>query len=414
MRRASVVDTLRVGFSVIVPIVAQGVILRRPRMVALAARLDADRRAGALLRRLRSRYGPGPLRLRVPGRPVVLVLSVPDVRTVLSGTPEPYAPANREKVAALSHFQPHGVLVSRGRLRAERRALNEAVLDTGEPVHRLGPAIEATIRDELDHADLTGVLTWDRFRQLWWRVVRRTVLGHGARDDRPLIAMLDALRADANWAWLKPPRTALRRRFEERLAGHLSRAEPGSLAGILARTPADFDVDPAGQVPHWLFAFDAAGIAAYRALALLALDPDAPVQAAVLESVRLWPTTMVILRDSTATVDGVPAGSAYVIVTSYFHRDPDALDEPDRFTPDLWLTGQAEDNWALMPFSRGPAMCPGRNLVLFTTGTLLTGLRERYHLEPAPALDPNCPLPGTYHHAGLRFTVTARALDPVQ
>src|SRR5437868_5030663 len=98
MRRASVADTVRVGLSVLAPIVAQGVILRRPRMVALAARLDTDRRAGALLRRLRERYGPAPLRLRVPGRSVVLVLSVADVRKVLAASPEPYAVANREKV----------------------------------------------------------------------------------------------------------------------------------------------------------------------------------------------------------------------------------------------------------------------------------------------------------------------------
>src|SRR2546429_155329 len=259
MRRASVADTVRVRLSVLAPIVAQGVILRRPRMVALAA--------------------------------------------------------------------------------------------------RLATAMEDPIRDEPAHADRTGGLPWDGSSQLWWGVVRRTVLGHGARDDRPLIAMLHALRADANWAYLRPRREGLRRRLEERLAGHLERAEPDSLSGILARTPAGIDVDPAGQVPHWLFAFDAAGIAAYRSLALLALEPDAPVQAAVLESVRLWPTTMVILRDGTRAIDGVPAGSAYVIVTSYFQRDPDALAEPDRFTPELWLTGQAEDSWALMPFSRGPAMC---------------------------------------------------------
>jgi hypothetical protein len=37
MRRASVADTVRVGLSVLAPIAAQGVILRRPRMVALRA-----------------------------------------------------------------------------------------------------------------------------------------------------------------------------------------------------------------------------------------------------------------------------------------------------------------------------------------------------------------------------------------
>src|SRR6266511_3312706 len=95
MPTASVPDTLRVLSTVLAPVLAQGPIIRRPRVLALAERLDADRRAGRLLRRLRTRYGSGPLRLRVPGRSVVVLLSPEDVRTVLLGTPEPYTPADR-------------------------------------------------------------------------------------------------------------------------------------------------------------------------------------------------------------------------------------------------------------------------------------------------------------------------------
>jgi cytochrome P450 len=209
---------------------------------------------------------------------------------------------------------------------------------------------------------------------------------------------------DANWAYLRPRRTGLRRRFETRLRAHLDRAEPGSLAGVLAETPAEPDVDPAGQVPHWLFAFDAAGIAAYRALARLASAPDARadlayLQAAVLESVRLWPTTLVLLRDSTAAVDGAPAGTGYLIVTSFFQRARGGC-----FDPDLWLSGRAEEDWALVPFSRGPARCPGRELVLFTTGTMLAALRERYALTQ---------LSTPANHAALRFSVSARDRSPV-
>jgi cytochrome P450 len=403
MPTASAADTARVLSTVLSPIIAQGPILRRPRMVALAERLDADRRAGRLLRGLRGKYGPDPLRLRVPGRSMALVLSVADVRAVLLGSPEPYALANREKVAALTHFQPHGVLVSHGPVRAERRRFNEQVLGAA-------PLDEITARIRAE-AVLPERLTWDGFAAMWWPLVRRVVLGDGARDDAGLTAMLTALRADANWAYLRPKRTGLRRRFEQRLHGHLARAERGSLAEVLARTPAAEVTDPEGQVPHWLFAFDAAGIAAYRALALLAAgpaDPDLPyLQASVLESVRLWPTTMVILRDSTTRIGEFPAGTAFVIVSSYFHRDP-ALPYADRFTPEIWLDGRARDNWSLVPFSGGPGECPGRNLVLFTTGTLLGTLLDRYHLRPVGGLDPAGPLPGTLDHTALRFAVTAR------
>jgi hypothetical protein len=75
LARASTLDTTRVITTVVLPLAARGMLLRRPPVVALAERLDLDRRAVRLLQRLRARYGPGLLRLRVPGRSVALVLS---------------------------------------------------------------------------------------------------------------------------------------------------------------------------------------------------------------------------------------------------------------------------------------------------------------------------------------------------
>lgn len=47
-------------------------------------------------------------------------------------------------------------------------------------------------------------------------------------------------------------------------------ADSRSLIGMLAALPASGSVDPVGQVPHWLFAFDVAGMAASRTVAVLA------------------------------------------------------------------------------------------------------------------------------------------------
>ena len=118
---------------------------------------------------------------------------------------------------------------------------------------------------------------------------------------------------------------------------------------------------------------------------------------------------MVILRDATRPVGDLPAGTAFVIVSSYFQRDPVTLPYADRFAPEIWLDGRAQDNWSLVPFSAGPVSCPGRDLVLFTTGTLLGVLRDRYGVRAARSLDPAGPLPGTLDHTALRFAVTARA-----
>src|SRR5262245_59369550 len=112
VRQASTLDTLRIVARVIAPLVAQGAIIRRPVMTARAQRHGWDRRAIGLLASLRHRYGDGPLRLRIPGRDVALVLSSRDAARTLDETPEPFAAATREKRAALRHFQPDGVLIS--------------------------------------------------------------------------------------------------------------------------------------------------------------------------------------------------------------------------------------------------------------------------------------------------------------
>ena len=420
--RASTLDTTRVITTVAVPLVARGVLLRRPPVVALAERLDADRRAVHLLQRLRARYGPGPLRLRVPGRSVALVLSPEGVQQVLDGSPEPFAVANREKRGALSHFQPHGVLVSHGQLRADRRQVNEAVLDSHRPVHRLAEAITAKVLDEarpLVPDGSSGSLAWDEFAVAWWRAVRRVVLGDAARNDYELTDLLARLRAAANWASLRPKRTRIRARFLRRLGVYLDEPEPGSLAELVASTPSPAATDPGGQVPQWLFAFDATGMATFQTLALLATHPaqldrvhselagtdlSAPqdlayLRSCVQESVRLWPTTPAILRDTTWDSRVLPAGTALVIFAPYFHRDDQRLPYADQFTPELWVDGRAQDNWSLVPFSAGPAECAGRNLALLVASTLLAALLERheFHLtSPAPwSHDVRCQAPST-------------------
>jgi len=58
-------------------------------------------------------------------------------------------------------------------------------------------------------------------------------------------------------------------------------------------------------------------------------------------------------------------------------RDNQRLPFADRFEPALRLNEQAAGKWPLIPFSEGPAVCPGRHLVLLLTNTLLAS-RSRY------------------------------------
>ncbi|SDZ34958.1 Cytochrome P450 [Amycolatopsis xylanica] len=427
---ASVPDTLRVAAMVAAPTIAVGIIKRRPHMMALAQTIQADRAGIRLLRRLRAKYGDGPLRLRVPGRSVTLPLAAEDVGELLAGAPHPFSPATREKKAALGHFQPNGVLISEPPERAERRRFNETVLEPGQPLHELAAPWAAIIRDEA--ASLRGAeLDWTGFDQAWWRVVRRVVLGGDNAADREVTDLLDRLRLDANWAYARPPRRRLRERFLNTVRRQVGWARPDSLAAKLAKVPGDGALDPAGQVPHWLFAFDAAGIVTFRALALLAthpveaeracsglgsLDLAVPHQlpylrACVLESVRLWPTTPALLRESRVDTEWGPDGTTEFVYTPFFHRDSERLPYADRFEPEIWLDGRAQENPALVPFSAGPAICPGRDLVLFTASTMLANLLRdnRYELR-GTSMTPGR-LPATVNNFGLRFESIAEPLS---
>jgi cytochrome P450 len=425
---ASLLDTFRAFTGVVLPVALRGAIVRRQRVTNLAQRLDADRRAVRQMQRLRQRYGPGPLQLRVPVRRLTFVLEPQQVHRVLRESPDPFAIATREKRAALAHFQPEGLLISSPTERSYRRPFNEAVLDTGNPLHRLAEPMSRAVREEgellLQHVDSTGSLTWDDFAVAWWRAVRRVVLGDGARDDHELTDLLRQLREDGNSSYLTPRRRATRRRFLARLQAHLDRAEPGSLAELVKSTPAHDDTVKHQQVPQWLFALDANAWATYRALALLAthpgsadraraeLDgaPDLPfLRATLLESLRLWPTTPAILRDTTRATrwesGTLAAGSGVVVFAPFFHRDDTRLPEADSFAPELWLRPRTEQDWPLVPFSAGPGMCPGRNVVLLTASTMLaTLIGERdWHMTGAP-IDPERPLPGTVSPFRLRYT----------
>ncbi|SEF37868.1 Cytochrome P450 [Amycolatopsis pretoriensis] len=421
---ASVTETLRVAAEVVLPTLAGGVIKRRPAALGLAGKLQVDRPGVQLLSRLRERYDGRPLKLRVPGRSVELVLSAEDVGTLLTGAPTPFSPSTVEKRAALGHFQPHGLLISDAADRRPRRRFTEAVLEPGRPLHELATPFARAIMDET--AVLLGEteLTWDAFAVAWWRLVRTVVLGPGARDDETLIDLLGRLRLDANWAYLHPRRKQLRERFHARLASHLGRAEPGSLAAAIAS--AGGDGTAVDQVAHWLFAFDAAGMVTFRTLALLAThpaalerartelpdaDPAEPQQlgylrACVLEAVRLWPTTPMILRETTEETAWGPAGTTVLVYTPFFHRDAE-LPYADRFEPDIWLDGRARANPALVPFSAGPAICPGRDLVQFCTSTMLANLVRGRDFEQVsgPVLAPDRPLPATMDNFHVKFAV---------
>ncbi|BBZ62778.1 cytochrome P450 monooxygenase [Mycolicibacterium monacense] len=358
------------------------------------------------MQQLREQFGAGPVELVLPGRRMVVVLDPDDVRRVLAGAPEPFHPANREERKSLEWSQ--------------RRDLDDAALDSGAEMHRLagafGDVIAAEARELTDEVTARGTMDANQFMAAWWRIVRRIALGDRARDDDEITDALLRLRRARNWSFLSMPHYRTRARFLERLYDYVEDPQIGTLA---AAVPASGAVDPVGPLPQWLFAFDAAGIAQLRALAVLATHPAAMaraiedaaepdrlrlrpfLRACVLESVRLWPTTPTILRETTEK------GAGLMIVTPAFHRDPKLLPFANDFVPDIWLDGRARSYPQLVPFSAGPAECPGRNLALFTTSTLLANLLSAldFRISSMPHLSPDEPLPVTLNQHGLEFAV---------
>lgn len=439
LTRASAREAAALVGTTVLPALLGGVIRRRPWGTSYGERLDLDRRGIETVRALHRRHGPGPVRVDAAGRTFALVLDPQDVRRVLEGTPDPFTPASREKRGALGQFQPHGALITRDpRQRMERRGVNEAALETNHTLHtaagHLVPAVRAEAAELVAACTSSGMLTWDDFARSWWRAVRRVVFGDAAREDAVLTRRLERLRSAANWSLLAPSRDGLRERFLRQVRERARHAEPGTLAAAV-REPdalAGPGTDGYGQIPHWLFAFDAAGIVTLRTLALLATHPreaararreardaDPPLpqelpylRACVHESVRLWPTTPLLLRESTRETrwggDTLPAGTGFLLYAPYLHRAASSGTPGDAFNPQAWLDGRAAQDTAVVPFSGGPARCPGENVVLLTATTWLAemlGDGVAFQLISRNHPDPARPLPATLDHFALRFRV---------
>lgn len=101
------------------------------------------------------------------------------------------------------------------------------------------------------------------------------------------------------------------------------------------------------------------------------------------------------------------AGTAFLVVSSYFHRDSSRLPYADAFKPDLWLDGGGEDDPGLLPFSHGPAGCAGRDLVPLVVSLFLRSLVGGRHLERVDADGPlpASGLPASLNHFALRFSL---------
>jgi cytochrome P450 len=435
--KASVGDTMLILKDVVLPTLAKGPLIRRRKVVTYAEKRHLDDKATRRLQAMRRKYGAGPLLLAIPFRHQAVLLSAPDVQAVLENSPKPFAAASLEKQSALDHFEPDNVLASKGIAREQRRKLNEETLETGCAMHSLASHFAAIIAEEMDrvsdHAIATGTLDWDGFFVGWMRMVRRIVLGDEAADDGALTDLLEKLRYRANYAFLRPKAPRQRKDLLDQLEQYVDTPSPQSLVGQMARFQTDPAQKPHHQLPQYLFAFDPGAMATFRTLAMLSVDKEArelveaelsasaaealpklPVlRACLLESLRLWPTTPAILRETSEPVywsEGhLDQGTQVLIFTPFLHRDDETLPKAHVFDPLRWLDKVAQPELGLVPFSHGPVQCPAVHFVPMVTSLAMRRILTRLDLRlTEPNRLPLDRLPGTLDNFTLNFAVAAQ------
>ncbi|QXQ14307.1 cytochrome P450 [Skermania piniformis] len=399
---ASTVDGVLFTAVVGVPSVVQGLFTKREVPVRVAGLVGNDERAFDTVQSLVRKYGPGPFRVRLAADEVVLAHDPDTIRTVLGGSPDPFAADFGSKRKGMVAFQPDALTLSRDPVWEQRRQFAEAVLETGRPLHTLAEPMLAAARDSAVRAYRAAgerAVGWAELNAEFQRLTRVVVFGRAAADDVAISGALQELMSEGNRT---PGKTSPKYpAFLAQIQRYLDRAESDSLAGVIAEHPVA-GVEPAGQVVHWLFAMgDTLAANATRALALLATHPQIRAEVTdevqqvgtepagigkatllsgcLLEAMRLYPTTAMFGRVAIADVplDGgamITEGTQVIIPNLFNHRNPDRVPYADWFAPAEWVSGTAGEDWSFNFFSHGPQACPGAGMAVYLGTAFLAHL----------------------------------------
>ncbi|MGN9839841.1 cytochrome P450 [Nonomuraea sp. H19] len=335
-------------------------------------------RARSLLARLEARYGGRPVLVRAPKGPALLVLCDRDAVRVLSEEKDAYAQAVAERPLAL-------------------------------PADVLRPAFIDIAREEAEDL-VDGVVDFPRLNARWQRVARRCVYGDGAAGDEELT------RLPAGLTRAGRRRRILSGRHDARIVDHLRRAEPGTLAGLIAGEPESRGLM---QAAFWLTGLGVTAPGLMRTLAVLAVHPahrkaaradPAHLRACLREALRLWPPVPALSRVTTAETGWygttLPAGTTVFVPIAAHQRSP-RLPYANTFAPEIWLDGTASGAWWARPG------CDGAQLTLAVGTAFLAGILRTARPKPVGRLlSPHRPLPPTLDVARLKVTMRPARRKP--
>src|SRR5262249_18429361 len=118
------------------------------------------------------------------------------------------------------------------------------------------------------------------------------------------------------------------------------------------------------------------------------------VQQVLNESMRLYPTAPIIVRDivSDTEIDGVPipAGTIGFIPIYTIHRHRSFWDDPDRFDPDRFSPGNPSkpSRYQFLPFGPGPRICIGAACAMLEATIMIASFVRAARFEVAPDFEP--------------------------
>ena len=428
---ASALEGIRFTAQIGAPNIILGLFNKRELPARVASRVGADYLGYRLVEGLVQAHGPGPFYVRVAKDEALLVHHPDDLRFVLGGSPDPFASDPEPKLKGMSAFQPDALTISRGDVWEQRRQFADAVLEPGNSLHSLASSFVTVAADTAGEL-ARNPIDWETIDAAFQRMTRRVVFGDHAADDTRLMELLGELMSQGNKMPGEPgPQYP---EFIGMIEGHLAKAEPGSLAAEIAKTPTP-PGGAAGQVVHWLFAMgDTLAANTLRALAALASHPEQRAEVrsemagakittpkgvgslkylagCLLEAMRLWPTTGLFARVATRDIEFpsgavLPEGTQVMIYNVFNHRNRDRIPYADRFSPGEWVTGTASEDWSFNFMSHGPQICPGYGLSVFLGQAVIAHLLDAGELSLSGVrLDPGRPLPHSLDLYGFSVSV---------
>ena len=142
-----------------------------------------------------------------------------------------------------------------------------------------------------------------------------------------------------------------------------------------------------------------------------ARDDEQYLDGVLEETMRLWPTTPLLARETTreATLAGeqIEPETQVMILNVFNHRDPEQVEDADRLKPERWA--DAKRDYRFNHLSNGTQDCPGGPLVLLLGKAVLARMLERFELKlEQPSLQPGEPLPHMLDFFSIRFSARER------